>query len=203
MAIDTKTPMALYKANLELVMRLGALLQENRRRWTRFGVASSDDAIERTLDETGRMLTSNDWQSLASLPGESFWRALQGDVGQMQGALDTAVGNQTAFAQGLQEAFTAWQQQCADVIEHAGGSMPGKAGFDEFLQTFTSHRTPGASAPAPVAARAAKSPARKVKPRAAARPAKAAAKAKSRPKPKAAKPKVSTARASKWAGPTT
>lgn len=124
MAIDTKTPMALYKANLELVMRLGALLQENRRRWTRFGVASADEAIERTLSETGRLLTSNDWQSLANLPGEAFWKAVQGEPGPMQGALDAAVGNQSAFAQGLQEAFGAWQQQCSEVIRDAGGTLP-------------------------------------------------------------------------------
>ena len=189
MAIDTKTPMALYKANLELVMRLGALLQENRRRWTRFGVASSDDAIERTLDETGRMLTSNDWQSLATLPGETFWRALQGDVGQMQGALDTAVGNQTAFAQGLQEAFAAWQQQCAELIERAGGAVPGKVGYDEFVKAFTPRVTP--VAPAPAAARNAK-------PATAAKPKKAPAK-----KPKVAKAKPSKANAPKAKAPKT
>ena len=96
MAIDTKTPLALYKANLELVLRLGALLQENRLRWTRFGVASADEAIERTLNETGRLLTSNDWQSLANLPGETFWKAVQGEPGPMQGAIETAVTNQPA-----------------------------------------------------------------------------------------------------------
>ena len=88
MSQDTGIPMALYKANLELVMRLGALLQENRRRWTRFGVASADDAIERTLNETGRLLTTNDWTSLTNLPGEAFWKAMQGEPGPMQGALD-------------------------------------------------------------------------------------------------------------------
>ena len=121
MAIDTKTPLALYKANLELVLRLGALLQENRLRWTRFGVASADEAIERTLNETGRLLTSNDWQSLANLPGETFWKAVQGEPGPMQGAIETAVNNQTAFAQGLQEAFGSWQQQCSELIRDAGG----------------------------------------------------------------------------------
>lgn len=124
MAIDTKTPLALYKANLELVMRLGALLQESRLRWTRFGVASADEAIERTLGETGRLLTSNDWQSLASLPGEAFWKAMQGEPGPMHGAIETAVNNQAAFAQGLQEAFGAWQQQCSELIRDAGGKLP-------------------------------------------------------------------------------
>lgn len=146
MAIDTKTPMALYKANLELVMRLGALLQENRRRWTRFGVASADEAIERTLSETGRLLTTNDWTSLANLPGEAFWKAVQGEPGPMQGALDAAVGNQNAFAQGLQEAFGAWQQQCAEVIREAGGTPPVAFNLDSAWRSATTR--PAAPAPA-------------------------------------------------------
>jgi hypothetical protein len=150
MAIDTKTPMALYKANLELVMRLGALLQENRRRWTRFGVASADEAIERTLSETGRMLTTNDWQALANLPGETFWKAVQGEPGPMQGAVETAVGNQSAFAQGLQEAFGAWQQQCSEVIREAGGKLPSFS-FEGVLR--------GIGTPRPAAAAAAAAPA--------------------------------------------
>ncbi len=207
MAIDTKTPMALYKANLELVMRLGALLQENRRRWTRFGVASSDDAIERTLDETSRVLTSNDWQSLANLPGETFWRTLQGDVGQIQGALDTAVGNQTAFAHGLQDAFAAWQQQCAEVIQDAGAGVPGNATYEEFLKAFNpgrgapaAPRKPKAAAPKSRKAAAAKKPA---KPALKAK-AKTKTTAKTKLKPKAAskakpKPKAGKARAKRRA----
>lgn len=179
MAIDTKTPMALYKANLELVMRLGALLQENRRRWTRFGVASADEAIERTLSETGRMLTTNDWQALANLPGETFWKAVQGEPGPMQGAVETAVGNQSAFAQGLQEAFGAWQQQCSEVIREAGGKLPSFS-FEGVLRGIGTPRpAAAAAAPAsPAASRttAASKPAVKRAPSKAAKAAKAAKK---------------------------
>lgn len=150
MAFDTKTPMALYKANLELVLRLGTLLQENRRRWTKLGVASTDDAIQKTLAQTERMLTSNDWSSLAALPGEAFWKGLQSDAGPVQGAVDAAVSNQTAFAQGLQEAFAAWQQQCADALQGAQGKLPTSATFEEFLKTFSPKpAVPAAKAKAP------------------------------------------------------
>ncbi|MEO8012024.1 MAG: phasin family protein, partial [Dokdonella sp.] len=101
MAFDAKIPMSMYKANLELVMRLGALLHESRQRWTRFGLGGADSAIEKTLNETGRMLTTNDWQSLAALPGATFWKALQGDAGPMQGAIDTAMTSQAAFIEGV------------------------------------------------------------------------------------------------------
>ena len=194
MAIDTKTPIALYKANLELVMRLGALLQENRQRWTKFGMAGADNAVERTLSETGRMLTSNDWQSLATLPGETFWKALQGDAGPMQGAVDTAVSNQTAFAQGLQDAFAAWQQQCADVIQDAGAALPGNATFEGFLKTFTPQKSAAAARPTAAAPAAAKS---KAKPKAKAKPAAAKASKSVAAKAKKASPARAKAKAGK------
>lgn len=192
MAIDTKTPMALYKANLELVMRLGALLQENRQRWTRFGVASTDDAVERTLSETGRMLTTNDWKSLATMPGETFWKALQGDTGPMQGAVNTAVSNQAAFGQGLQDAFGAWQQQCADALQMTGMTLPGNATLEEFMRTLTPKMAAAEMSRPPAAAPRATPPA--AKPKAAARQPKATAKksvkaAPAKPKTKVAKPK--------------
>ena len=123
MAFDAKTPLALYKANLELLMRIGALLQENRQRWTKLGVAGTDDAIQRTLAQTEKLLTSNDWPSVSAMPGESFWSGLQPDA-SLRGNLDAAVSSQSTFAKGIKEAFTAWREQCADLIRDAGGKLP-------------------------------------------------------------------------------
>ncbi|MBX3692882.1 hypothetical protein [Dokdonella sp.] len=123
MAFDAKTPLALYKANLELLMRIGALLQENRQRWTKLGVAGTDDAIQRTLAQTEKLLTTNDWTSLAAMPGDSFWKNLEPDA-SLRGNLETAVNNQTTFAKGLNDAFAAWRDHCADVIRSAGGTIP-------------------------------------------------------------------------------
>lgn len=123
MAFDAKTPLALYKANLELLMRIGALLQENRQRWTKLGVAGTDDAIQRTLAQTEKLLTTNDWTSVSAMPGDGFWKSLEPDA-SLRGNLEAAVNSQTTFAKGLNDAFAAWRDHCADVIRSAGGSIP-------------------------------------------------------------------------------
>ena len=140
MAIDTKTPLALYKANLELVLRLGTLLQENRRRWNQLGTSSTSAAIERTLSETERMLTSNDWSSLAAMPGEEFWKSIRDESGPLQGTAQAALANQTAFAEGLREAFTAWQQQSVDALGET--SLPlGKFNVSGIMALFQGPQT--------------------------------------------------------------
>ena len=133
MPLNAKTPLALYKANLELVLRLGALLQENRRRWTQLGASNTREAIERTMAETERVLTANDWTSLASMPGEEFWKSLREDTAPLQASVETAVGNQAAFAEGLKQAFEAWRQQSADAIGASGAELPG-ADFADFIR---------------------------------------------------------------------
>ena len=148
MPLNAKTPLALYKANLELVLRLGALLQENRRRWTQLGASNTREAIERTMAETERVLTANDWTSLASMPGEEFWKSLREDTAPLQASVETAVGNQAAFAEGLEQAFEAWRQQSADAIGASGAELPG-ADFADFLKGFTAQAKPAAAASKP------------------------------------------------------
>lgn len=165
MTLNAKTPLALYKANLELVLRLGALLQENRRRWTQLGASSTREAIERTMAETERVLTSNDWTALAAMPGEEFWKSLREDAAPLQASVENAVGNQAAFAQGLQEAFEAWRQQSVDALGSTGMELPDLP-FADFLKGLR----PTAKAPKPAARETPK----------------AAANAKTRAKPRAA-----------------
>lgn len=116
MALGPKTPMALYKANLELVLRLGALLHEQRRQWSVFGSASVGAALERTLAQTEKVLTSNDWSQLMAMPGNAFWRSLRAEPMPVQASIEKALQCQDAFAQGLKDAFAQWQQQSADAL---------------------------------------------------------------------------------------
>jgi hypothetical protein len=147
MTLDSKTPLALYKANLELVLRLGTLLQENRRRWTRLGAASASDAIERTMAETERVLTANDWTSLAALPGEEFWKSIRGEAGPLRESIESAVSHQAAFAKGLQDAFDAWRQQSADALGAHSVNLPAPS-LADFMKSFTSPATRASAAPA-------------------------------------------------------
>jgi hypothetical protein len=148
MANETKTPMALYKANLELVMRLGTLLHENRQRWMGNSAESASNAVQKSLEQTERLLTANDWTSLATLPGESFWKALQGESIPMRGEIENAVRQQAAFAEGLKQAFEAWQRQCADALQ---GLPDGSRAMQDFMQTFSAEAEPKAK-PKPEAA---------------------------------------------------
>ncbi|HMM65490.1 MAG TPA: hypothetical protein PKC03_00990 [Dokdonella sp.] len=198
MTANSKTPMALYKANLELVLRIGALLQENRRRWAQLGAAGTSDAIERTLAQAERVLTSNDWSSLSAIPGEDFWKSIRDDNAPVQGTVEAAIGSQAAFAQGLKEAFEAWQQQSADAL--GGGMALPAANFADFMKSFTPSQAAARSAPKAGTERADKaSPATRAK----ARPkTKARAKDKARTKAKAgtrAKPGPKTATRAKTA----
>jgi hypothetical protein len=167
--VNSKTPMALYKANLELVLRIGALLQENRRRWSKASAAGTSEAIERTLAETQRMLTTNDWTSLSAMPGEEFWKSLSSGSAPLQGTVESAIRSQTEFAQGLKDAFAEWQQQSAEAL---GGNpaQPAPWAFGDLMQAFgnaTESRKPAptqGAAEAPKPAAKAKTPAKSRKP---------------------------------------
>lgn len=145
MSLDTKTPMALYKANLELVLRIGALLQENRQRWMQSGAANTSDAIQRTLAQTERLLTTNDWTSLSAMPGQDFWKSLQGGAGPLQGSVESAVRSQTEFAEGLKQAFAEWQQQSMAAL---GGNLAHPApGIADLMRAFNSAAGSSKAAP--------------------------------------------------------
>lgn len=137
MSLNPKTPMALYKANLELVLRIGTLLQENRQRWMQAGAAGTSEAIQRTLAETERMLTTNDWSALSKMPGQEFWNSLGTGATPLHGTVETAVRSQTEFAEGLRQAFAEWQQQSTAALGgHA--AQPAPWAFTDLMHAFNS-----------------------------------------------------------------
>lgn len=145
MNMNSKTPMALYKANLELVLRIGALLQESRQRWMHAGATGTNEAMQRTLAETERMLTTSDWNALSAMPGEEFWKSLRGGAGPLQGTVESAVRSQSEFADGLKQAFAEWQQQSADALGGNAAQVVPKA-FTDLMQGFSAT---GATSPSP------------------------------------------------------
>ena len=211
MSFNPKTPMALYKANLELVLRIGTLLQENRQRWMQAGAAGSTEAIQRTLAETQRMLTTNDWSTLSKIPGEEFWNSMGTGAAPLKGTVETAVRSQTEFAEGLKQAFAEWQQQSADAL---GGvpAQPTAWAFSDLMKGFgaaaaqqqtefrASAPAPSKSAPPKPASKAkspvkTKSPAKTKSAEKAKKPAKAKSAVKAKT-PAKAKPKAVAKKAS-------
>ncbi|KAF1687365.1 hypothetical protein B1992_05165 [Pseudoxanthomonas broegbernensis] len=112
-------PLALYQANLELQARIGRLIQESSRHWLDFGqrLAGGMAGPEPGLQA---MLRSQDWQALASLPAEAFWRQLQPRPDDHVAIAQIAVAAQTAFSRGLQDAVQDWQRRTVGALDDAG-----------------------------------------------------------------------------------
>ena len=112
----SKLPLNLYKANLGLQVKLGRLFQESGRQWIDDGYRLVNDGIVESNAEAEALLTAEDWQKLATLPAESFWRQLQQRFGDSQAATQMAVTAQAGFVRGLQEAVQAWQKQTTEAL---------------------------------------------------------------------------------------
>lgn len=120
MGNTNELPLNLYKANLELQIRIGKLLQESGKQWIDLAYRLSNDGISESNAEVDELLQAEDWQKLAALPAESFWRQLQQRFGDSQAMAQIAVTAQTGFVRGLQEAVQTWQKETAGVL----GSFP-------------------------------------------------------------------------------
>lgn len=116
MSNKTELPLSLHKANLELQVKIGRLIQESGRQWLDFGNRLINDGIAESNAEVEELLRTQDWEKLATLPAESFWRQMQQRFGDSQAVAQLAVGAQTAFATGLQEAVRTWQKETAQAL---------------------------------------------------------------------------------------
>ena len=194
MTVDASIPKALYQANIDLALRIAALLQENGKQWFDLFAEEAGTRLDEGLSGFGGGFSL---EKLASLPADATTQFLQIDVGRWQALLSHAVDNQSHFADGLQGALKDWQASCAEAFDAAAtgvlpklGSfsvLPGLSDVAASFQRFVAQAIPAANAPRharpaapepaprPAAAKPAKKPAAK---KAAVRPA--------TPKPKAA-----------------
>lgn len=136
----------LYKANLEFYLRLGRLLQENSKRWMELGTRMLGDSIAEFSAEVEQLLKSQDWQALATLPGEIFWRQLQQRMGDDQTMAQLALNAQTAFARGLQDALKHWQEATAQAFGGIYDADTLRANFGDFLKPWKDLTAAAASA---------------------------------------------------------
>ena len=124
----SKLPLNLYKANLGLQVKLGRLFQESGRQWIDYGYRLVNDGIVESNAEAEALLTAEDWQKLATLPAESFWRQLQQRFGDSQAVAQIAVTAQTDFARGLLEHYNVVVLPGSFLARESDGVNPG-AGF--------------------------------------------------------------------------
>lgn len=113
-------PLKLWKANLDLQMRIGQLIQDSGREWMEVGTRAVGEGVEEGDAELREFLRSGDWQSLAALPVDAFWRQAQQRFGDGQAVTQIAVTAQNAFSAGLIEALQDWQKQTARILAEAG-----------------------------------------------------------------------------------
>lgn len=181
-------PLALYKANLELWLRIGQLLEDNRGQWMDLLAHELDRRVAGTRAATGRDRPGRDWPSMAMLPGSELWRLAERQIGDLQALARTASGNQVAFVDGFRQALQQWQEATAAAFGAAAGdaAIPAQPfdGLRETLERLSSALLSGMGGAAPAAgagphrdaagAAPAKRPARRTPARKAPAPAKRA-----------------------------
>jgi len=120
----TALPLSLYQANADLQTRIGALIQDSGRQWLDYARRLVGDCVAEGNAGLQGVLLAQDWQRLAALPADAFWRQLQQRFGDQQATAQAAVAAQTAFANGLQEALGDWQRDTAAALDEAGLAYP-------------------------------------------------------------------------------
>ncbi|TKS54978.1 hypothetical protein E4582_09540 [Luteimonas yindakuii] len=129
-------PQALYKANLDLWLRIGELLEDNRTQWTALLARELDDGAAGANVDL-EVLRAGDWQSLAALPAQALQRLASHGLGDLQATAQTALGGQMNFATGFQAALADWQQATAAALGDAGaGAGDLQSIIEQALQAF-------------------------------------------------------------------
>lgn len=133
MSTPSDLPLNLYKANTEFQLRVGKLVMENWKKWLELSNRTVDDGIAESQAKVERLLKAQDWQALATLPGETFLRLLQQRMGDTTVTNQIAVQVQAHFAQGLQEAVLAWQQETARVLGSVGDASAAHSPWNDIM----------------------------------------------------------------------
>lgn len=177
-------PLALYRANLELWLQIGQLLEENREQWTDLLAHELNERMSAVRGEAGRFPAAPDWSTAGMLPGSELWRLAEQQVSDLQALAQTASGNQMTFVKGFQQALEQWQQATASAFGEAAGeaTVPAQPfeGLRQSLESLSSALLSGMAAATPTASAAprraaGKTAAKKPAARKASRPAKKAA----------------------------
>lgn len=137
MSIDTNLPMELYKANVQLWLNMGLLLQEARQQWADLGDKTLEEDMEETRKELEELSRASDWRDLTNLPGSTAWRRMQKRVGDAQACTETAIAEQTRFVAGIQHAMADWQKSVSRAFSNVGKALPMAAPMQGAVPDFS------------------------------------------------------------------
>ena len=135
---DTDLPMSLYKANLEVQTRVSQLLQESAQQWLEMSARLFEEGVADARAGAEQLTRPQDWQSLATVPGEAFWRQWQQRLGDAQATTQVAVATQTAYARGLQEAVREWQMETTRALGGTAGATSVPNTWNDLMKTWQS-----------------------------------------------------------------
>jgi len=136
MHFDTRASLALYKTNLELYLRLCALLRENSLRWVDASTHSIDTCSAEFETVIARMLAAGDWTAMMLAAGEMPWKAAQHQVNAVQHLAETMIGSQSAFVTAVQEALSTWQRDAAAALRETTGAMPLSTTLRDLIEDY-------------------------------------------------------------------
>lgn len=145
-------PLHLLKAQLELQMNLSRLMQESGQQWLEHAARSGPERIAATGNEIDGLHQTSNWQELATLPAQSFWRLTQLRMGHAQALAQTAMASQLTLVQGVQHAVQDWQHQVTGALGNVPGATDTTVPWSDLLARWTSAvqavAVPGQAAPA-------------------------------------------------------
>lgn len=122
--MNTDTPLQLIKANAELQMRLSRLLQESGQQWLEQANRGSSEVAAETGAALESLLKTSNWQELATLPAQAYWRQIQQQTSNSQALYQAAIAIQTNFTKGLQQAVQEWQSSVTSTIGTGDATAP-------------------------------------------------------------------------------
>ena len=141
--MNSELPIQLYKANAELQLQITRLLQESGHHWLEAMQQLSAGSMLETTSRIQNLQQAADWQALATLPTEVFWRLCQGRMGDTQAVGQAAAKSQAAFADGLRQSLSVWQAS----VSEAFGASGDTASFSQLCQQWAQPWTAPSTAP--------------------------------------------------------
>ena len=141
--MNNELPIQLYKANAELQLQITRLLQDSGHHWLEAMQQLSAGSMLETTSRIQNLQQAADWQALATLPSEVFWRLCQGRMGDTQAVGQAAAKSQAAFADGLRQSLSVWQAS----VSEAFGASGDTASFSQLCQQWAQPWTAPSTAP--------------------------------------------------------
>lgn len=125
MPSEISIPKALYQANIDLALRIAALLQENGKQWFDLFSEEAEVCMDERMVQADELGHAPLLERLAALPTDAMAHFMGTDLERWQAVLAHVVDSQSHFSSGLQAALQDWQSACTQAFGHAsGGALP-------------------------------------------------------------------------------